>query len=109
MLFVSAAGESNALGAVVFAICEDDDDPGKATLQRKFPLCIPEKGIARPQSQFLHSCVYEPVIYSDDQSTYFAVVREVISNDIFPKWIYQNNLSVRLHSPYFLMYNLYLY
>jgi hypothetical protein len=30
LFFVSAAVESNATGAVVFAICEDDDDPGKA-------------------------------------------------------------------------------
>jgi hypothetical protein len=28
-------------------------------LQRNFDLCIPRKGIARPQSQFPHSCVCE--------------------------------------------------
>jgi hypothetical protein len=32
---------------------------------------IPFLGIARPQSQFPHSCVCELFIYSQDQSTYF--------------------------------------
>ncbi len=41
------------------------------TLQGKFHLCIPFLGIARPQSQFPHSCVCEQFIYSHDQSTYF--------------------------------------
>jgi hypothetical protein len=42
-----------------------------ATPQRKSPLCIPFLGIARPQSQFPHSCVCERFIYSQDRSTYF--------------------------------------
>ncbi len=42
-----------------------------STLQRKSPLCIPFLGIARPQSQFLHSCICERFIYSQDLSTYF--------------------------------------
>jgi hypothetical protein len=33
-------------------------------LQRIFHLCIPRKGIARPQSQFPHSCVCERFIWS---------------------------------------------
>ncbi len=37
----------------------------------KFQLCIPGKGIARPQSQFPHSCVCERFIYSQDWFTYF--------------------------------------
>ncbi len=41
------------------------------TLQGKFHLCIPFLGIAGPQSQFPHSCVCEPFIYSQDRSTYF--------------------------------------
>jgi hypothetical protein len=41
------------------------------TLQGKYHLCIPFLGIARPQSQFPHSCVCERFIYSQDQSTYF--------------------------------------
>jgi hypothetical protein len=43
------------------------------TLQRQFPLYIPFLGIARPQPQFPHSCVFERFIhiqYSQDQSTY---------------------------------------
>ncbi len=41
-------------------------------LQRKSHLCIPRKGIARPQSQFPPSCVCERFIYSQlqDRSTY---------------------------------------
>jgi hypothetical protein len=31
----------------------------QGTLQGKSQLCIPFLGIARPQSQFPHSCVYE--------------------------------------------------
>jgi hypothetical protein len=33
---------------------------------------IPRKGIARPQSQFPHSCVCEPFIYSHHRSAYSA-------------------------------------
>jgi hypothetical protein len=36
-----------------------------------FMYCISFLGIARPQSQFPHSCVCEWFIYSQDQSTYF--------------------------------------
>jgi hypothetical protein len=41
------------------------------TLQGKSHLCIPFLGIARPQTQFSHSCVCEWFIYSQDLSTYF--------------------------------------
>ncbi len=40
-------------------------------LQGKSHLCIPFLGIARPQSQFSHSCVCERFIYSQDRSKYF--------------------------------------
>jgi hypothetical protein len=43
------------------------------TLQGESHLCIPFLGIARPQSQFPHSCVGERFIYSQDWSTYFPV------------------------------------
>ncbi len=46
-------------------------DDERYTLQRKSNLCIPFMGIARPQSQFPHSCVCERCIYSQDRSTYF--------------------------------------
>ncbi len=39
-------------------------------LQWKSQLCIPFLGIARPQSQFPHSCVCERFLYSQDRSTY---------------------------------------
>jgi hypothetical protein len=46
-----------------------------STLQEKshLHLCISFLGIARPQSQFLYSCVCERFIYSQDLSTYFPV------------------------------------
>jgi hypothetical protein len=43
-----------------------------SALYRKSNLYIPKKGIARPKSQFLHSCVCERFIYSQDRSTYLA-------------------------------------
>ncbi len=43
-----------------------------AALYRKSHLCIPGKGTARHQSQFLHSCVCERFIYSQDWFTYFG-------------------------------------
>ncbi len=39
------------------------------TLPRKFHLCIPFWGIARPQSHFPHWCVCERFIYFQDRST----------------------------------------
>jgi hypothetical protein len=38
----------------------------------KFETNIPRKGIARPQSQFPHSCVCERFIYAHNWSTYYA-------------------------------------
>jgi hypothetical protein len=40
-------------------------------LQRNLDLCILRKGIARPQSQFPHSCFCERLIYSHLWPTYF--------------------------------------
>ena len=40
-------------------------------LQRNFDLCIPRKGIARPQSQFPHLCVCERSIYYHVRTIYF--------------------------------------
>jgi hypothetical protein len=34
-------------------------------------LCMPFLGIARPQSQFPNSCVFERFIFSQDRPTYF--------------------------------------
>ena len=42
------------------------------TQYQKFETNIPRKGIARPQSQFPHSCDYERYIYSHDRSVYSA-------------------------------------
>jgi hypothetical protein len=39
------------------------------SLQRKSYLFIPFLGIARPQSQFPHSCDCERFVYSQDRST----------------------------------------
>jgi len=45
------------------------------TLYRKSNLCLPGKGIALPQSQFLHTCVCERFIYSQERSTYLAAAK----------------------------------
>ncbi len=47
------------------------------TLQRKSRLWIPFLGIARPQFQFLHSCVCERFLYSQDRSTYLVAEKYV--------------------------------
>ncbi len=47
------------------------------TQYRKFETNIPRKGVARPQSQFPHSCVCERFIYSHDQSAYSAAGKYV--------------------------------
>jgi hypothetical protein len=57
----------------------------KVTLQRKSYLCIPRKGIARPQSQCPRSCVCERFIYSQDRSTYFAAAEKA-----FWKYMYRS-------------------
>jgi hypothetical protein len=43
----------------------------QSTLKLKSHLCVPRKGTAWPQSQFLHSCVCARFIYSRDRSTFF--------------------------------------
>ncbi len=43
----------------------------------KIPNNIPRKGIARPQSQFSHSCVCERLIYFHDRSAYSAAGKYV--------------------------------
>ncbi len=47
------------------------------TQYRKFETNIPRKGIARPQSQFTHSCVCERFIYSRDRSAFSAAGKYV--------------------------------
>ncbi len=44
---------------------------------QKFETKIPWKGTVRPQSQFPHSCVCEPFIYSNDWSAYSAAWKYV--------------------------------
>jgi hypothetical protein len=44
------------------ALLDEKVSTMEITLQRKSPLCIPFLGIARPQPQFQHSCVYERFI-----------------------------------------------
>jgi hypothetical protein len=47
------------------------------TQYQKFKTNIPRKGIARPQSQFPHSCVCERFIYSQDRSAYIVAGKYV--------------------------------
>ncbi len=56
---------SLSLSLSLFSFCSKQRLPiTTKTLYRKFETNIPRKGIARPQSQFLHSCVCERFIYS---------------------------------------------
>jgi hypothetical protein len=57
-----------------------------ASLQRKSHLCIPRKGITRPQSQFPHLYVCEWFIYSHDRSAYSAAGKYVLDQS----WEYIN-------------------
>ncbi len=52
-------------------VCRDRESVVEAALQRQSHLYIHFLGIARPQSQFPHSCVCERFIYSQDRSAYF--------------------------------------
>ncbi len=50
--------------------------PLPPTLQGNLRVCIPFLGIARPQSQFPHSCVCEQFIHSHDLSTCFPAAEQ---------------------------------
>ncbi len=67
-----------------------------AALQCKSYLCIPFLGIARPQSQFPHSCVCERFIYFQDQSTYFPAAG--IYKSLTDTWMWK--LGLRLHNSF---------
>jgi hypothetical protein len=62
---------------------------------------IYEKGIARPQPQFPHSCVCERFIYSQDRSTYFPQQNmqtdrvEIGTEDPFPTKGSYGNVSYK--------------
>jgi hypothetical protein len=47
----------------------------KHTLYQKSDLYIPRNETAGPRFQFLHSCICERFIYSQDRSTYFAAAK----------------------------------
>ncbi len=64
-------------------------------LQRKFLLCISFLGIARPQSQFPHSCVCERFVYSQDRSTYFLQKNRQIEGGNISKFAHSHmNVAV---------------
>ncbi len=42
----------------------------------RFTVCIPRNETARPRSQFLHSCVCERFVYSQDRSAYLAAAKK---------------------------------
>ncbi len=70
----------------------------RPALQLKTYLCIPFLGIGRPKSQFLHSCVCERFIYSQDQSTYFlqqAIHCKKCRRTFrrIPSWCWKNTIS----------------
>jgi hypothetical protein len=47
------------------------------TLYRNFATNIPRNEAAKPHSQFLHSCIFERLIYCHNQSTYFAIYKSL--------------------------------
>jgi hypothetical protein len=58
VLLLLQLGPQLSSGGQAFIISVSTALPGSpGTLQGKFRLCIPFLGIARPQSQFPHSCV----------------------------------------------------
>ncbi len=59
------------LNVFLFYFCKYQTSAKDFTMQQKIHLCIPFLEIARPQSQFPHSCVWERFIYFQDRSTYF--------------------------------------
>jgi hypothetical protein len=69
----------NRRGIIVYIHCK------KKTQNRKFETNIPIKGIARPQSQFPHSCVCERFVYSHYRSAYSAAEKYVDRS-----WEYNN-------------------
>jgi len=50
-------------------------DKIRPTLYRISYLCIPRNETVRPHSQFLHSCICERFIYSQDRSAYSAAAK----------------------------------
>ncbi len=67
LLAISGHPSSSAYPCIIYSIAlgHTDQRLWRSTLQRNF------LGIARPQSQFLHSCICQRFIYSQDLSTYF--------------------------------------
>jgi hypothetical protein len=49
---------------------------GHCTLYHKSEFWIPRNKTARPRSQFIHSCICERFIYSQDQSAYLAAAKQ---------------------------------
>ncbi len=75
-LYITEACLSKTYNSLIFQIKDTEAPfvmrpPPHPPLQGKFHLYIPFLGIARPQSQFPHSCVCKGFIFSQDRSTYF--------------------------------------
>ncbi len=65
------------------------------TLQRKSHLAVPRKEVARPQSQFPHSCVCERFIYSHNRSAYSPSPWVIIS--LSPLSLFHSTLFTTSH------------
>ncbi len=73
----SETGEALSLSVPRAEQTELMNEAAKDALYPKSNLCIPGKGIARPQSQFLHLCVCERFMNSQDWSTYLITAKYV--------------------------------
>ncbi len=75
LLFIDCRTRRNHL--IVLGHVSNETDCSAKTQYRKLETNIPRNGIARPQSQFPHSCVCARIIYSHDRSAYSAAGKYV--------------------------------
>ncbi len=84
------------MGQIHIWIVKDEGKPRllcrscTATLCRKSELCIPSNETARPRSRFLHSCICDRFIYSQDRSAYLAAAKQAERS-----WEYINRSQIQ--------------
>ncbi len=66
----------------------------KSVLYKNFDLCFPRNETAWPRSQFLHSCICEQFIYSQDRSANFAAANNKAAKFHFWEHINRNQTYI---------------